>query len=38
MWRPATHQGTRMESFYPQGPAMVPEQLTAPGSTYRRNA
>ncbi|QEO99788.1 putative membrane-associated peptidase [Xanthomonas oryzae pv. oryzicola] len=27
-----------MESLYPQGPAVVPEQLTAPGSTYRRNA
>ncbi|WP_159065576.1 hypothetical protein, partial [Xanthomonas euvesicatoria] len=37
-WRPATHQGTRMESLYPQGPAVVPEQLTAPSSNYRRNA
>lgn len=27
-----------MESLYPQGPAVVPEQLTAPSSNYRRNA
>lgn len=27
-----------MESLYPQGPAVVPERLTAPSSKYRRNA
>lgn len=27
-----------MESLYPQGPAVVPERLTAPSSKYRRHA
>lgn len=26
-----------MDSLYPQGPAVVPERLTAPSSNYRRN-